>query len=200
MKLGSLALKNALASGSLRAYRGERVLGEKDLIIGPNSIDVTLHPTLLIPKWLRPIDPRQPATEEEMWNRRTIDSVHELQPGHFVLGAASERFACDPSAAFSFFPFSKIGIAQMYEGRSTCARLGIESHLSAGFGDVGFSGAFTLEIVNNSPNSVYLFPGMRIGQVAFEVVIGVESVYTGKYSGKDHYDGPVAPVLGPDRF
>ncbi len=87
----------------------------------------------------------------------------------------------------------------MYEGRSTCARIGLASHITAGFGDYGFAGSFTLEIVNHAHYPIQLRPGMRIGQVAFDEVLEPE-LYTGAYSGTNHSDGPVPPKLGPDRF
>jgi deoxycytidine triphosphate deaminase len=57
------------------------------------------------------------------------------------------------------------GIAAELEGRSSYARLGLEIHLTAGMIDPGFEGTITFEMVNNGPNPIPLFPGVRIGQL-----------------------------------
>ena len=72
-----------------------------------------------------------------------------------------------------------------------------------GFGDVGFGGNFTLEIVNFNRVPVLLYPGMRIGQIAFHCVTtafaGGQMTYTGAYKN-NHIGRPVPPILGPGRF
>lgn len=205
MKLGRSHLQHCLRTESLAAFRNNDRLKPGDLIIGPNSIDVTLHPKLLIPQnrsGRQRLDPCEGAAPYDLWSPFTMMDSYVLSPGAFVLGAASERFMCHEDMVPRSLEYQKCGIAQMYEGRSTCARIGLESHLSAGFGDVGFSGAFTLEIVNNSPWEIVLTAGMRVGQVAFEVVYGIEleDTYLGAYAGTNHNDGPVAPLLGRERF
>ncbi|GHU80920.1 hypothetical protein AGMMS49992_34060 [Clostridia bacterium] len=56
----------------------------------------------------------------------------------------------------------------MLNGRSSLARLGVSVHLTAGFGDVGFHGSFTLEFTVVNP--IRLYPGMEIAQIAFYTV------------------------------
>jgi dCTP deaminase len=51
------------------------------------------------------------------------------------------------------------------EGKSSVGRLGIEIHRTAGFGDAGFSGHWTLEIAVTKPCIVYA--NMPIGQLVF---------------------------------
>lgn len=71
-----------------------------------------------------------------------------------------------------------------YDGRSSMARLGIQSHISAGFGDIGYTGKWTLEVTVVHP--VKLYKDMRIGQVYFNTVDGkIDKLYNGKY-GKDN--------------
>lgn len=66
------------------------------------------------------------------------------------------------------------------EGRSSIARLGVQVHLTAGFGDVGFVGQWTLEIIVSRP--VILYSGMRICQVYFDTLEGeITELYRGKY-------------------
>jgi dCTP deaminase len=78
-------------------------------------------------------------------------------------------------------------------------RLGIASHVTAGFGDYGFKDYWTLEIVNMGKVSVILRPGMRIGQISFEAVYEPLE-YEGAYKDVGELPEPKAPKLGKDRF
>lgn len=236
MKLSNRHIREALKSWQWRAYRGETALDPDTLQIGPNSVDITLHPKLLypLPGFLTPaqvaeakmpprccpgfftdVDPRKPETLQ--WGTHDMtDEGMIIWPGQFLLGAATERFDCDKpldldggTTGFQNTRDARVSngtvlrrswFAQMYDGRSTCGRLGLASHVTAGFGDYGFKGAFTLELVNHAPYAILLRPGMRIGQVAFEEVSEPAEDYRGAYSGTNHNDGPVPPLLGPKRF
>ena len=70
-----------------------------------------------------------------------------------------------------------------YDGRSSMARLGIQSHISAGFGDVGFTNKWTLEVTVVHPIRIY--KNIRIGQVYFNKVDGDIKLYKGKYGVGD---------------
>lgn len=173
-------------------------------LIGPNSIDVTLASTLLIPRE-GPQVVDLDAECQNLYERRIISKEYLLAPQHFVLGSTREAFECSMSctldtAARTFVIDPTLKWAPMYDGRSTIARLGLQSHMTAGFGDHGFNGCFTLEIYNASPFFIPLRPGMRIGQVYFQQVLEPR-VYAGAYSTNDHQRGePVPPRLGPGRI
>ncbi len=77
----------------------------------------------------------------------------------------------------------------MFGGRSSIGRLGINTHITAGFGDLGWGfnqdnkcyyPTWTLEITVVHPIRIY--PNTRIGQVYFIVPQGEIEFYTGKYS------------------
>ena len=69
------------------------------------------------------------------------------------------------------------------DGRSSVARLGMQVHLTAGFGDIGFKGNYTFEIVVTQPLSVY--PDFQIAQVYFEKPHGkINFLYKGRYQGQ----------------
>lgn len=75
------------------------------------------------------------------------------------------------------------GLVPNIDGRSTTGRLGIEIHRTAGFGDNGFKGKWTLEITVTHP--VIVYPGMEIGQLYYEIVDGDNSMmYNGKYQNQ----------------
>jgi dCTP deaminase len=212
MKLGGEVLAELFRSTTWRGYRGSEPMAwpEIEPLIGPNSIDVTLGNTFLIPRadGVVGVDPRDAASLS--WETVVVPDgdIIVMNPTTFMLGSVRERFVCDA-------PVTIIGhehnghyvketprtalFAPMYEGRSSCGRLGLASHITAGFGDYGFGGAFTLELNLCFPYPLTLHPGMRIGQVAFDEVY-LPKRYKGAYSGDNHHDGPVPPKLGPDRF
>lgn len=95
------------------------------------------------------VDGRQDSLQVE------IDFLHGLPllPGQFVLGHTLEYIKLPKN------------VAAQIEGRSSYARLGIQVHMTANLVEVGFDGCLTLEIHNNGPATVVLYPGMRIAQL-----------------------------------
>ena len=70
-------------------------------------------------------------------------------------------------------------LVPMLEGRSSVGRLGLFVHITAGFGDVGFKGYWTLEIFCVQPIKIY--PSIEICQIFYH---SVEGDYTPYESGK----------------
>jgi dCTP deaminase len=90
-----------------------------------------------------------------------------LEPGKLYLGRTYEHTATD-----HYVP--------MIEGRSSIGRLGLYIHVSAGFGDVGFSGYWTLEMHCIQPVKIY--PMVEICQIYYHTIEGDFSAYrSGKY-------------------
>jgi deoxycytidine triphosphate deaminase len=78
------------------------------------------------------------------------------------------------------------------DGKSSIARLFIQVHFTAGFGDPGYSGPYTLEVSVLHPVRVY--PGMRFCQIRFHTIAGeLSKTYdqVGHYTGV-HAQGAVA--------
>ena len=61
-------------------------------------------------------------------------------------------------------------LVPMLEGRSSIGRLGLFVHVTAGFGDVGFKGFWTLEIFCVQPVKIY--PSVEICQVYYHTIEG----------------------------
>lgn len=80
------------------------------------------------------------------------------------------------------------------DGKSSIARLFIQIHSTAGFGDVGFNGQFTLEVSCLHP--VRIYPGMRIGQIRFQSVVGKPRKL---YNEVGHYVGDNAMGARPSQ-
>jgi dCTP deaminase len=59
-------------------------------------------------------------------------------------------------------------LVPMLEGRSSIGRLGLFIHVTAGFGDVGFSGYWTLEIFCIHPVKIY--PFIEVCQIYYHTI------------------------------
>jgi len=111
-----------------------------------------------------------------------------LYPHEFYLGVTDEY-----TETHAHVPF--------LEGKSSTGRLGIDIHATAGKGDVGFCGNWTLEISVKQPVKVYA--GMPIGQLIYFPVDGeIEVKYNqkknAKYSGQ--HNKPVESMMWKNKF
>ena len=78
----------------------------------------------------------------------------------------------------------------MLEGRSSIGRLGMFIHVTAGFGDVGFKGYWTLEIYCIQPIKIYA--GVSICQIYYHTIKGEYKNYC---SGKYQDNSEIQPSL-----
>lgn len=129
--------------------------------LNPNSYNLTLHDELAIYE----------ETQLDMKQRPTLRSVpipeegYVLKPGTLYLGRTIEY-----TETHSFVP--------MLEGRSSMGRLGLFVHITAGFGDVGFCGYWTLEIATIHPIRIYA--GIEICQIFYHQIVGDYQPYRSK--------------------
>lgn len=143
----------------------------KDIIIepynekalNPNSYNLKLHNELLI--YDKEI---LDMKENNITNKIIIpDDGLILEPGRLYLGRTYEYTETN-----NFVP--------MLEGRSSVGRLGMYIHVTAGFGDVGFKGFWTLEIHCVQPIKIY--PFIEICQIYYHTIAGeYEKYVSGKY-------------------
>ena len=54
------------------------------------------------------------------------------------------------------------------QGKSSLGRLGLFVHVTAGFGDVGFKGHWTLELI--AVQWIKIYPGMKIAQIVYHEI------------------------------
>lgn len=83
------------------------------------------------------------------------DEGYVLDPNEFILGSTNEGVTIPKN------------IAARFEGKSSLGRLGLATHVTAGFIDPGFTGDITLEIKNLNNHPIRIFAGMKIGQLCF---------------------------------
>ena len=131
--------------------------------LNPNSYNLSLHNELLVYE-NRLLDMKVPNPVKTL----TIpESGLVLEPDKLYLGRTNEFTQTD-----RFVP--------MLEGRSSVGRLGLFIHVTAGFGDVGFAGYWTLVIFCVQPIRIY--PNVEICQIYYHDIHGDYDLYqSGKY-------------------
>lgn len=148
----------------------ERHIGGKIVIepfdrkrLNPNSYNLTLAPELLVYE-NETLDMKTPNPCRRI---ELPESGLRLEPNRLYLGRTNEYTRTD-----SFVP--------MLEGRSSTGRLGLFIHVTAGFGDVGFAGYWTLEIFCVQP--IVIYPNVEICQIYYHDIHGDYEPYrSGKY-------------------
>jgi dCTP deaminase len=133
--------------------------------VGASSLDLTLDRHFLFPEVVdeygqaRLVDPFEDQTAR-MRPATVLDGKATLMPHQFALGATVERVHLSNR------------VAAKIEGKSSLGRLGLNIHITAGFVDPGFNGHLTLELVNDAPWAIALWPGMKIAQICFMPLTG----------------------------
>jgi dCTP deaminase len=126
--------------------------------LNPNSYNLTLHDELIVYD--------EVVLDMRRSNRyRRIGIPHEglvLQPSQLYLARTVERTETH-------------NLVPMIEGRSSVGRLGLFVHVTAGIGDVGFCGYWTLEMFAVQPLRIY--PGVGICQILYHNVHGPITEY-----------------------
>lgn len=157
MMLTANEIKQRISTGEIK------IQDFSEARLGPNSYNLRLDEDLMAYREAV-LDPKQD-------NRTNLIHIPPeglvLKPGQLYLANTMEYTETH-------------GLVPMLIGRSSIGRLGLFVHVTAGFGDIGFSGRWTLELVPTHPIKVY--PGMEICQVFFETVCGeILREYDGKY-------------------
>jgi dCTP deaminase len=126
--------------------------------LNPNSYNLTLHDELMV-------------YEELILDMRKANRVRRmqippeglvLQPNQLYLGRTVERTETH-------------NLVPMIEGRSSIGRLGLFVHVTAGFGDVGFCGFWTLEMFAVQP--VRIYASVAICQIFYHEIRGDYAEY-----------------------
>lgn len=158
--------------------------------LNPVSIDLTLGDQALTYDTSEPVIPGAPhrfrwddGLDSRRENRTKLHIIGPegvlVRPGKLWLMHTAERVATK-----KYVP--------IIDGKSSIGRLGVAVHKTAGYGDPGFDGQYTLEV--SSVHPVRLYAGMKICQMRFETIDegmnGIE-LYRGNYQGETSR-GPVA--------
>lgn len=159
-----------LSGKAIKEQLGENIVIEPfcEENLNPNSYNLTLHSELLTYEEVI-LDMRRPNRVRRM----TIpEEGLVLNPNQIYLGRTVEHTVTR-------------GFVPMIEGRSSIGRLGLFVHVTAGFGDVGFRGYWTLEMFAVQP--VRIYPGISICQIIYHDIRGDYIEYaSNKY--QDNHD------------
>ena len=164
-----------LSGHEIRARLGQDIIIEPfdQARLNPNSYNLALHDELMV-------------YEEVVLDMRKANRVRRipvppeglvLNPNQLYLGRTAERTETH-------------NLVPMIEGRSSVGRLGLFVHVTAGFGDVGFCGYWTLEMFAVQP--VRVFPGVSICQIFYHELRGSFSEYA---SDKYQHNTDIQPSL-----
>jgi len=131
--------------------------------INPNSYNLSLADELLVYE-NSSLDMKTPNPTRKI---KIPEEGLLLEPNKLYLGRTNEFTKTD-----TYVP--------MLEGRSSTGRLGLFIHVTAGFGDIGFAGYWTLEIFCVQP--VRIYPNVEICQIYYHDISGEFDLYrSGKY-------------------
>ena len=154
-----------LSGKEIKNHMGKEILIDPfdESRINPNSYNLSLHNELLI-------------YDNDILDMKKLNSTKKiiipedgllLQPNKLYLGRTKEY-----TKTMEYIP--------MLEGRSSTGRLGLFIHVTAGFGDIGFAGYWTLEIFCVQP--VIIYPNVEICQIYYHTISGDYDLYkSGKY-------------------
>lgn len=118
----------------------------------PASYDLTLGDSFIFPK-----------LSEDILKLEGMGYII-MQPNDFILATTVETVK---------IPYDLVG---RVEGKSSLGRIGLLTHITAGFIDPGFEGKITLELKNIGSKSIALKIGCAIAQICFEELDEICSV------------------------
>lgn len=201
MLLSDVDLRRALDRGHLKISP----LDPAD--IQPASIDLHLAADIQVcttfpgmKPWHKIIDP---LNLPERYTAPTT-APYVLHQGQFVLGSTVEHVSLyagyEPPGEMSS-PDTGPALAARFEGKSSLGRIGLLTHITAGFIDPGFEGTITLELRNVAPFAILLTPGMPIGQLCVSQVSSPVARPYGSTELRSRYQGQrgTTPSHGVDQ-
>lgn len=173
-----------LSDKDIKKYLDERriiIKPSPDLAkqLGPASLDIRLGNEFKIFNHSKKayVDPMDSKTFEGLTDLVKIENgqYFVFQPGQFILAVTLEEVSIPDD------------IGARIEGRSSWGRLGVIIHSTAGYVDPGFSGRMTLEMKNIGMLPVFLRPGARICQLAFEKLSSPAVIPYSKKKGAKYF-------------
>jgi dCTP deaminase len=146
-----------------------------------------------LPGWK--VRPKEDAAAKfSLLKRGCLDAAKENEVARFTM--QDEGFVLMPGVGYLMHTQERISTDRyvpIIDGKSSIGRLFCFVHVTAGYGDPGFDGQYTLEVAVLQPLVVY--PGMRFCQIRFHTIVGeVDS-----YKEKGNYKGELAEGPVPSR-
>jgi dCTP deaminase len=150
-----------LSGDEIRRHLGDSIVIDPfdETQVNPNSVNLRLHDEMMIYEELV-LDMKKPSRVRRL---SIPPEGFVLAPLQFYLGRTLER-----TETHNFVP--------RIQGRGSAARLGLFLQATAGFGDVGFCGYWTLEMFAIQP--VRIYAGVPICQISYHTIAGSIQEYT----------------------
>lgn len=127
--------------------------------VNPNSYNLSLSNELMI----YTEDVLDPKEKNKTHTITIPEEGYVLEPGRVYLARTSEY-----TKTYNLVP--------MLIGRSSLGRLGLAVHVTSGFGDVGFCGYWTMQLV--CVQRMRIYPGMKICQIFYHTICGDTTDYS----------------------
>lgn len=164
-----------LSGQEIKKHMGKEIIIEPfdEKRINPNSYNLSLAGELLVYD-NHVLDMKEPNPVSRII---IPEDGLLLEPNRLYLGRTNEH-----TSTSRYVP--------MMEGCSSTGRLGLFIHVTAGFGDIGFSGYWTLEIFCVQP--VRIYPNVEICQIYYHDIDGEYELYK---SGKYQNNAGIQPSL-----
>jgi dCTP deaminase len=137
------------------------------------SYDLTLSNVFIVTD-AEILCPGDTSLTRKCYSTKLVAHQYKLMPNEFILSSTIEKVRIPNN------------IGARFEGKSSLGRIGLATHITAGFIDPGFEGNITLEIKNEASYPILLTCGMKIGQICFYSMDEASSEPYGSTS-KSHY-------------
>ena len=203
--LSGLSIKEAIIKGDI-------VISPLDLDhidsidrFNPASYDLTLGNTVAVYEQVTHID--FSFSKKGVPGERLTHKISQVPSRDSCLDAAKANlvvyyemsntgFMLKPGIGYLMHTHEKIKTniyAPILDGKSSIGRLFLTAHITAGYGDPGFDGQYTLEVIATHP--IIIYPGMRFCQIRFHTIVGDVS----GYENNGNYKGSLASGPVPSR-
>lgn len=140
-----------------------------DILLGNQFLFFERHNMLCI-------DPKEDMSSNMTSVNIPDEKAFILQPNEFVLAVTKDRFGVDAAHCCRLM------------GKSSIARLGLIIHTTGSFIDPGNTVNATLHLYNTNRLPIKLYPGMKIGQIAFcRLTSPAQKPYGHKSLGSKYY-------------
>lgn len=158
--------------------------------INPASIDLRLGDEVRVyDQWVNPDVKDQYPPDGRYFTPNVLSAFLDIKnkPSTHAFKMDSDKgWVLHPGILYLMHTLERVhtkNFVPVLDGKSSIGRLGIQVHITAGFGDPGYDGQYTLEVT--AVNSIRIYPGMRFCQMRFHSLVGSKSSYqkSGHYTG-----------------
>lgn len=123
------------------------------------------------------------ANELYLYNEEVLDTKKKLTTTRIII--PEEGLVLKPNRLYIGHTTEyteTYGLVPMITGRNSISKLGLNVNAGGGFGNVGFKGTWSLQLIATAP--VRIYPNMEIAQIYYEELTGNANNYTGEFNNQ----------------